>query len=85
MSACRRLAKPEALSTAIEYRTNIRNMHKHVRSKLETFEKFAAPVTAGQDIGWKVGPDLCVPPTHGRKTSHETRTVEAQILGPRHP
>lgn len=74
------LAGAKSTKSANEYKSY---MHMHVRSKLETHEKYSEPITTSQEIGWK--PWVPKPPQHGLKSCEETRIAEGQILGPRHP
>ncbi|KAK3274449.1 hypothetical protein CYMTET_17366 [Cymbomonas tetramitiformis] len=62
-----------------EYRENL---HLHVRHKEETRERFDAPATSAQVVGF--APQPMNAPLHGRKSCQETIIEEYQILGPRH-
>ncbi|QDZ25629.1 hypothetical protein HOP50_18g81710 [Chloropicon primus] len=73
----------ECARTTNSWKEYAEDMHKHVRCKAETTERYAGPVTAAMQFGWnKVDPTR---PTHGRKACEETKIAEGQILGARRP
>ena len=73
----------ECARTTNSWKEYAEDMHKHVRCKAETTERYAGPVTAAMQFGWnKVDP---MRPAFGRKSCEETKIAEGQILGARRP
>lgn len=73
----------ESARTTNSWKEYAEDMHKHVRCRAETTERYAGPVTAAMQYGWnKVEPTR---PAFGRMSCEETKIAEGQILGARRP